>query len=104
MISDLSKIYEAYSKYTSRRMIFESNDALMDEASKPVSPEEAAALQDNAQGSSNFAAPGAHRYKTDLTLEKRTIETIEDKDFVELLRVRNGQIQYKVRTLLPDCT
>ena len=63
-----------------------------------ITPEEAAALQDNAQGSSNFAAPGAHRYKTDLTLEKRTIETIEDKDFVELLRVRNGQIQYKVRT------
>jgi predicted metal-dependent peptidase len=45
MISDLSKIYEAYCKYTSRRMIFESNDALMDEASKPVSPEEAAALE-----------------------------------------------------------
>jgi predicted metal-dependent peptidase len=47
MISDLSKIYEAYCKYTSRRMIFESNDALMDEASKPVSPEEAAALEKN---------------------------------------------------------
>jgi hypothetical protein len=63
-----------------------------------VTPEEEAALQDNAQGSSNFAAPGAHRYKTDLTLEKRTIETEDDKDFVELLRVRDGQIQYKVRT------
>lgn len=63
-----------------------------------VTPEESSSLQDNAQGSSNFAAPGAHRYKTDLTLEKRTIETTEDKDFVELLRVQNGQIQYKVRT------
>jgi len=47
MISDLSKIYEAYCKYASRKMLFESNDALMDEASKPVSPEEAAALEKN---------------------------------------------------------
>ena len=63
-----------------------------------VTPEEEPALQDNAQGSSNFAAPGAHRYRTTLTLTKRTIETSEDIDFVELLRVVNGQIQYKVRT------
>jgi len=63
-----------------------------------VTPEEEPTLQDNAQGSSNFAAPGAHRYQATLTLEKRTIETIDDKDFVELLRVKTGQIQYKVRT------
>ena len=63
-----------------------------------ITPEEDSSLQDNAQGSSNFAAPGAHRYKSNLTLEKRTIETIEDQDFVELLRVKNGNIQYHVRT------
>jgi len=63
-----------------------------------VTPEENSALQDNAQGSSNFAAPGAHRYQTTLTLEKRTLETTEDKDFIELLRTNVGQIQYKVRT------
>ena len=63
-----------------------------------VTPEEDSSLQDNAQGSSNFAAPGAHRYKTILTLTKRTVETQSDIDFVELLRVVNGQIQYKVRT------
>lgn len=45
MITDLSKIYEAYSKYTKRRVLFESNDDLMEQASKPVSPEEAAALE-----------------------------------------------------------
>ena len=63
-----------------------------------VTPEEEPALQDNAQGSSNFAAPGAHRYQTTLTLATRTIETVEDKDFIELLRVVDGNIQYKVRT------
>lgn len=45
MITDLSKIYEAYNKYSKRKMLFESNDELMDQASKPVSPEEAAALE-----------------------------------------------------------
>jgi predicted metal-dependent peptidase len=45
MITDLSKIYEAYSKYSKRKMLFESNDELMDQASKPVSPEEAAVLE-----------------------------------------------------------
>ena len=63
-----------------------------------VTPEEESALQDNAQGTSNFAAPGAHRYQTTLTLATRTIETVEDKDFIELLRVVDGNIQYKVRT------
>jgi len=63
-----------------------------------VTPEENSALQDNAQGTSNFAAPGAHRYQTTLTLATRTIETTEDKDFIELLRVVDGSIQYKVRT------
>jgi len=63
-----------------------------------VTPEEESSLQDNAQGASNFAAPGAHRYAATLTLEKRTIETEDDKDFIELLRVKTGNIQYKVRT------
>lgn len=45
MLTDLSKIYEAYSRYTRRKMLCESNDELMDQASTPVSPEEAAALE-----------------------------------------------------------
>lgn len=53
-------------------------------------------LLDNAQNSYNFAAPGAHRYYIDLTLTTRTVESTDDVDFVELLRVEGGQIKRHV--------
>lgn len=62
-----------------------------------VTPEEDATLKDNAQGASNFAAPGAHRYKIDLVLEKRTLDSKDDTNFVELGRVENGIVQKFVK-------
>ena len=47
-------------------------------------------LLDNAQGSSNFAAPGADRLKLALTLGKKTLASIDDSDFYEILRVELG--------------
>ncbi len=47
-------------------------------------------LLDNAQGSSNFAAPGADRLKLELTLSKLTLSSIDDTDFYEVLRVEEG--------------
>ena len=47
-------------------------------------------LLDNAQGSSNFAAPGADRLKLALILGKKTLESIDDTDFYEILRVELG--------------
>lgn len=55
-------------------------------------------LLDNAQNSYNFAAPGAHRYYIDLTLTKLSIDSTNDTDFVELLRVEGGQIKRHVIT------
>src|SRR6056300_759122 len=55
-------------------------------------------LLDNAQGSSNVNAPGADRFKINLTLEKRIIASSEDANFVELLRLRKGILQNQVRT------
>lgn len=63
-----------------------------------VTPEEDTRLLDNAQGSYNYAAPGAHRYFIDLQLSKRSLTTVEDEGFVELLRVDNGQIKRHVST------
>jgi Domain of unknown function (DUF4815) len=63
-----------------------------------ITPEEDENLFDNAQGSTNFAAPGAHRYRVNLTLEKRTQDTDEDQNFVELLRVASGEVQYQVKS------
>jgi hypothetical protein len=47
-------------------------------------------LFDNAQGFSNYAAPGADRLKISTTLIKKEIDDFNDQDFVELLRVENG--------------
>ena len=62
-----------------------------------ITPEEDATLKDNAQGASNFAAPGAHRYKLTLTLKKKTLTATDDVNFIELARVKNGQISKLVK-------
>lgn len=63
-----------------------------------VTPEEDASLYDNAQGSTNYAAPGAHRYAMDLILTKYDQNDSADKSFVELLRVTNGVVDSQVVT------
>ena len=61
-------------------------------------PNDDATLNDNAQGSSNVNAPGAHRFKINLTLAKRTIASTSDSNFIELLRLENGFRQNQVRS------
>jgi hypothetical protein len=63
-----------------------------------VTPNEDASLNDNAQGTSNTNAPGAHRYKILLTLAKKSLTATDDKNFIELLRLSNGILQNRVRT------
>jgi hypothetical protein len=63
-----------------------------------VTPNDDASLNDNAAGTSNVNAPGAHRFKIDLTLAKKTLTSTEDSNFVELLRLSNGVLQNRVRT------
>ena len=53
-------------------------------------------LTDNAQGSYNYVAPGAHRYKITLTLDKLSLNATTDNSFIELLRIEDGKIQYKI--------
>ena len=50
-------------------------------------------LLDNAQGTYNYAAPGANRYHIELTLSKKTLNDTDDKDFIELVRIDAGIIQ-----------
>ena len=50
-------------------------------------------LLDNASGSYNVNAPGADRYKISLILSKNSLATISHTNFVELLRVRSGQVE-----------
>jgi hypothetical protein len=50
-------------------------------------------LYDNARGFSNFAAPGADRLKISTTLSKKSLTDFDDKSFVELIRLDNGEIK-----------
>ena len=67
-----------------------------------ITPEEDFSLLDNAQGYSNYAAPGAHRLKLSVTLVTRPINLEAQKDFVELLQVRNGTVDATVDLVSPN--
>jgi hypothetical protein len=62
-----------------------------------ITAEEDNSLFDNAQNSFNYAAPGAHRYYIEATLTKLSSTTEEDTDFIELIRVGDGQVKRHVR-------
>ena len=63
-----------------------------------VTPEEDISLTDNAQGSPNYAANGAHRYKIDLKLEYIDATGDISDDFVILQYLRNGEVVKEIRT------
>jgi len=50
-------------------------------------------LYDNARGFSNFAAPGADRLKITTTLAKKSLTDFNDTNFIELLRIDDGEIK-----------
>ena len=50
-------------------------------------------LFDNARGFSNFAAPGADRLKINTRLTKKPLTDYNDKNFIELMRVDNGELK-----------
>ena len=54
-------------------------------------------LYDNARGFSNFAAPGADRFKLSTTLIKKSLTDLNDENFVELMRIENGELQKFVK-------
>jgi len=61
-----------------------------------ITSEDDQSLLDNSYGYSNYASPGADRLKVSCILEKVGVDEIQGKDFIELLRVREGKIEYKV--------
>jgi len=54
-------------------------------------------LYDNARGFSNFAAPGADRLKITTTLAKKSLTDFNDTNFIELLRLDEGEIKKIVK-------
>ena len=62
-----------------------------------VTPEADSSLTDNATGSANFAAKGAHRLKIELTLTSLGEGSTADSSFIEIVRVRNGNVDFNAR-------
>ena len=62
-----------------------------------ITPEIETKLLDNAQGSPNFAAKGAHRLKITLTLSTIDIDSTDDSAFIEVVRIRRGVIEKYAR-------
>lgn len=64
-----------------------------------VNANQDSSLYDNAQGFSNYAAPGADRLKISLSLTAKQLDDFRDENFIELFRVENGVlIQIKNQT------
>ena len=92
-------ILDKYTNTPTYRMGFQVTASL-------VSTADDTTLLDNAQGSYNYAAPGADRLKYVLTLTKKTTSSTDDTDFIELMKVNNGvkelDVKYPVYSVLED--
>ena len=86
-VTEQTIILDQYSTTPSYRVGF-------DIVEKIVTSDEDSTLFDNAQGFSNYAAPGADRFKITLELSKKSIDDSETDNFVEILRVENGVPQF----------
>jgi len=62
-----------------------------------VTPEEDVSLADNARGFSNQSAPGAHRLSINLNLTKFDYTANTDKNFIQLVQIKNGSVEKQVK-------
>ena len=62
-----------------------------------ITPEDDDSILDNATGSYNFAAPGAHRYKISVELVKLDIGAQDVFKFIELVRLEEGRVLQMVQ-------
>jgi hypothetical protein len=54
-------------------------------------------LLDPAQESSNYQAPGAARFVIDMVFSSRALDSEDDEQFIELMRIENGVIKKQVK-------
>ena len=62
-----------------------------------ITPEEDPSLYDIARGSSNYSAPGAHRLRITLNLRRFDYDAQTDKNFIQLLQIRSGQVERQIK-------
>lgn len=88
-VQSANLILEQYSNNPSYRIGLEVSESI-------VTPEDDPSLNDNAAGTSNYSAPGGHRFKIRTTLVKKAINDSTDKNFIELLRINNSKVEQMV--------
>ena len=79
-------ILDQYNNKPSVRVGLLVNETVVSSADDP-------SLNDNSQGFSNYAAPGADRLKINLQLTKKDISDFNDQNFIELVRIKEGVIE-----------
>ena len=62
-----------------------------------ISADEDPSLNDNASGFTNFAAPGADRLEIEISLMKKELDDTNDQNFIEIARVKGGELQTFVK-------
>ena len=77
-------VLDPYSNKPSYRVGFEISEQIINANDDP-------SLYDNAKGFTNYAAPGADRFKLSVKLSKKALDDFNDTNFVELFRVKNGE-------------
>jgi len=77
-------ILEPYSNTPSYRVGFEILEEI-------INANDDSSLYDNAKGFTNFAAPGADRFKITVKLAKKDLQDYQDTNFIELFRINEGQ-------------
>ena len=82
-------ILDPYSINPSYRVGFDVSEEI-------INSNDDSSLYDNAKGFTNFAAPGADRFKISVKLAKKSLDDFEDTNFVELMKVDIGSIK-KIR-------
>ena len=83
-VSQDTIVLEPYNNKPSYRVGFQIIEEIVNANDDP-------SLYDNAKGFTNYAAPGADRFKISVKLAKKALLDFEDTNFVELFRVKNGE-------------
>lgn len=91
-VDDQTILLDQYSNNPSYKVGFDITEEI-------VTADDNIDLNDNAQGFSNYAAPGADRLSIDAVLTKISLDSVTPEltsNFVQLLEVRNGIIQKQI--------
>ena len=87
-VSNQTIILEQYSSTPDYRVGLFINEEIINADSNPN-------LNDNARGFTNYAAPGADRFKITTSLIKKELDNFDDNNFIELARIESGVVKSK---------